>query len=54
VMSDDDYEYLGAGKSTSDGRTIVFWHRTKDGEIRAIFNDLTVSVVEEQDLAESK
>jgi hypothetical protein len=53
-MSKDDYEYLGAGKTTSDKRTIVFWRRTKDGTIRAIFNDFAVSVIDEQDLPGNK
>jgi hypothetical protein len=50
AMSKDDYEYLGAGKTTSDKRTIVFWYRTKDGKIRAIFNNFAVSVIDEHDL----
>jgi len=53
-MSENDYDYLGAGKSTSDERSIVFWRRTKDGEIRAIFSDLTVSVIDEEDLPAGK
>jgi outer membrane lipoprotein-sorting protein len=53
-MSKDDYQYLGAGKSTTDDRTIVFWHRTDDRQIRAIYNDLTVAVIKETDLPESK
>ena len=54
TMSKDDYQYLGAGKTTSDDRTIVFWHRTDDRQIRAIYNDLTVAVIEETDLPASK
>lgn len=54
AMSKDDYQYLGAGKTTSDDRTIVFWHRTDDGQVRAIYNDLTVAVIEEADLPASK
>jgi outer membrane lipoprotein-sorting protein len=53
-MSKDDYQYLGAGKTTTDDRTIVFWHRTDDRQIRAIYNDLTVAVIKETDLPESK
>jgi outer membrane lipoprotein-sorting protein len=53
-MSEDDYQYLGAGKTTTDDRTIVFWHRTDDRQIRAIYNDLTVAVIKETDLPESK
>ena len=54
TMSKDDYQYLGAGKTTSDDRTIVFWHRTDDRQIRAIYNDLTVAVIKETDLPASK
>jgi hypothetical protein len=53
-LPNDDYQYLGAGKTTSDERTIVFWHRTKDRQIRAIYNDLTVAVIEESDLPPSE
>jgi outer membrane lipoprotein-sorting protein len=53
-MSKDDYQYLGAGKTTTDDLTIVFWHRTDDRQIRAIYNDLTVAVIKETDLPESK
>jgi hypothetical protein len=54
AMSRDDYQYLGAGKTLSDDRTIVFWHRTDDRQIRAIYNDLTVAVIKETDLPASK
>ena len=54
TMSKDDYQYLGAGKTISDDRTIVFWHRTDDRQIRAIYNDLTVAVIKETDLPASK
>ncbi len=53
-MSKDDYQYLGAGKTTTDDRTIVFWHRTEDRQIRAIYNDLTVTVIKETDLPASE
>jgi outer membrane lipoprotein-sorting protein len=53
-MSKDDYQYVGAGKTTTDDRTIVFWHRTDDRQIRAIYNDLTVAVIKEADLPERK
>ncbi len=53
-MSKDDYQYLGAGKTIRDDRTIVFWHRTDDRQIRAIYNDLTVAVIAETDLPASK
>lgn len=53
-MSKDDYQYLGAGKSTADARTIVFWHRTDDGQVRAIYNDFSVAVINEADLPKSK
>jgi len=50
----DDYEYVGAGKSTDDEHAIVFWYRTKEGAIRAVYNDLTVSEIEEKDLPASE
>jgi hypothetical protein len=53
-MSKDDYQYLGAGKTISDDRTIVFWHRTDDHQIRAIYNDLTVAVINGTNLPASK
>lgn len=52
--STDDYEYLGAGKSTADERTIVFWYRTEKGALRAVYNDLTVAEIEEKDLPASE
>lgn len=45
-----DYEYLGKGKSLEDKRCIVFWHRTAEGKLRAIYNDLSVAEVEKKDL----
>ena len=54
TMSKDDYQYLGAGKTIRDDRTIVFWHRTDDRQIRAIYNDFTVAVIKETDLPASK
>jgi len=32
----------------------VFWHRTDDRQIRAIYNDLTVAVIKETDLPARK
>ncbi len=49
-LKQEDYEYTGAGKSTEDKRCIVFWHKTKDGKLRAIFNDLTVAEVNKEEL----
>jgi hypothetical protein len=54
TMSKDDYQYLGAGKTIRDDRTIVFWQRTDDRQIRAIYNDFTVAVIKETDLPASK
>ena len=50
TLPKDDYEYLGSGKSVDDKRCIVFWYRNKDAKFRAIFNDLTVSDVDEKDV----
>ena len=49
-MSKEDYEYLGAGKSIDDDRSIVFWHRTEDGTLRAVYSDLTVAEIQENEL----
>lgn len=46
----DDYQYVGNGKSVTDKRCIVFWYKTAEGTLRAIFNDLSVADVEKQDL----
>ena len=54
TMSKDDYQYLGAGKTIRDDRTIVFWQRTDDRQIRAIYNDFTVAVIKEEELPASK
>jgi outer membrane lipoprotein-sorting protein len=49
-MAKEDYEYLGAGKSVDDDRSIVFWHRTEDGALRAVYSDLSVSEIDESEL----
>jgi len=49
-MAKEDYEYLGDGKSTNDERSIVFWHRTEDGTLRAVYTDLTAAEIEQGDL----
>jgi hypothetical protein len=46
----DDYQYLGAGKTVDDKRCIVFWYRNKDAAFRAIYNDLTISDVQEKEV----
>jgi hypothetical protein len=45
-----DYEYLGSGKTVDDERCIVFWYRNKEATLRAIYNDLSVSDVQEKDI----
>ena len=45
-----DYAYLGAGKTVDDQRCIVFWYRDKSAKLRAIYNDLSVSDVQEKDI----
>lgn len=50
TMPKDDYEYLGDGKSTHDAKTIVFWYRTADKKLRAIYNDLSTAEISQQDL----
>ena len=49
-MAKEDYEYLGDGKSTDDDRSIVFWHRTEDGALRAVYSDLSVTEIDESEL----
>ena len=49
-MSHDDYDYIGAGKKVGDKRTIVFWYRNSEKQLRAVFNDLTFSTVSEDEL----
>ena len=49
-MSKDDYDYCGGGRSLDEQRAIVFWYRNTDKQLRAIFNDLTISSVTEEDL----
>jgi len=49
-MKKEDYGYLGDGKSLNqDQRVVVFWYR-KDGKLRAIYSDLSVSDITESDL----
>jgi hypothetical protein len=48
--SPEDYDYIGKGKSISDPRSIVFWHRDKNQVLRAIYNDLSVQTIKEEDL----
>lgn len=43
TLDKSDYDYLGAGKTTADQRCVVFWYRSKDKKLRAIYNDFTVS-----------
>ena len=50
ALPKDNYQYLGAGKSLTDKRCIVFWYRNKDATLRAIYNDLSVVDVQEKDL----
>ena len=49
-MAKEDYEYFGEGKSVDDDRSIVFWHRTEDGTLRAVYSDLTVSEIQASEL----
>lgn len=49
-MAKEDYEYLGAGKSIDDVRGIIFWHRTEDGILRAVYSDLSVAEIQESEL----
>ncbi len=49
-MSQDDYDYIGAGKKVGDKRTIVFWYRNSEKQLRALFNDLTIATISKEEL----
>ncbi len=51
-MSYDDYEYTGAGQEVGNERAIVFWYRNPEKQLRAVFNDFTVSSISEADLSD--
>jgi outer membrane lipoprotein-sorting protein len=55
-MKPNQSDYLGRGMMLNQPeRKIVFWYKTKEGSIRAIYTDLTVAEVAESDLpAKSK
>ena len=50
-MSKDDYGYTGEGVTTDDPRTIVFWYRAEEGKFRAIYNDFSITDIDELDLS---
>ncbi len=49
-MSHDDYDYTGAGMEVGHQRAIIFWYRNPEKQLRAVFNDFTVSSIPEADL----
>lgn len=49
-MSKEDYEYVGAGRSVQDDRTIVFWYRKTGQQYRAIYSDFSVANIQKADL----
>lgn len=49
-MSSGDYDYIGAGKKVADKRTIVFWYRNPEKQLRAVYNDLSISTISEDEL----
>lgn len=49
-MSHDDYDYTGADKVVDGKRSIVFWYRNPEKQLRAFYSDFTVSSIGEADL----
>ncbi len=49
-MSYDDYDYTGAGKLVDGRRSIVFWYRNPEKQLRAVYSDFTVATIAEADL----
>ena len=49
-MSHDDYDYMGAGKEVDGKRSIVFWYRNPEKQLRAVYSDFTVATIAEADL----
>jgi outer membrane lipoprotein-sorting protein len=49
-MSHDDYDYTGAGKGVDEKRSIVFWYRNPEKQLRAVYSDFTVATIAEADL----
>ncbi len=49
-MSHDDYDYTGAGKVVDGKRSIVFWYRNPEKQLRAVYSDFTVATIPEADL----
>lgn len=49
-MSHDDYDYTGAGKEVDGKRSIVFWYRNPEKQLRAVYSDFTVATIAEADL----
>ena len=49
-MLHDDYDYTGAGKVVDGKRSIVFWYRNPEKQLRAVYSDLSVATIAEADL----
>jgi outer membrane lipoprotein-sorting protein len=49
-MSRDDYDYTGAGKVVDGKRSIVFWYRNPEKQLRAVYSDFTVATIADADL----
>lgn len=49
-MSHDDYDYVGAGKDVGMKRSIVFWYRNPEKQLRAVYSDFTVATIADADL----
>ena len=46
----DDYDYLGEDKTTHETTAIIFWYKNKAGVYRAIFGDLSIKDVTQDQL----
>lgn len=49
-MPHDDYDYSGAGKFVDGKRSIVFWYRDPEKQLRAVYSDFTIATIAEADL----
>lgn len=49
-MSHEDYDYTGGGKDIKMDRSIVFWYRNPEKQLRAIYSDFSIATISEADL----
>ena len=46
----DEYDYTGAGKEVDGKRSIVFWYRNPEKQLRAVYSDFTVATIADAEL----